>query len=305
MYRPPATGPALPLGAVACLMGAMTLTGLYVGLSKQLLLAFPLFVLAGLRFAIAALAMLPWLRAPRPVARLGGRDRVVLFLGSFLGNFLFTLCMLGGVQAAGALAAGVAMAGIPAAVALLSWAVLGETLQRRTLWAIACAMAGMGLLALGRGTEAQAGAGAPLWAYALLMGAVLCEAAYVVIGKHLGPRLGVRQLAARINLWGLVLMAPLALWQAQQLGFAPGAVRALDWAWLVFYALAASMVSVWLWLKGLERVPASRAGVFTVLLPLTSAAVGVLWLGEPAGPLHAVALGLALLGVWLATRPSA
>lgn len=293
---------ALPWSAVACLAGAMTLTGFYVGLSKQLLLAFPLFVLAGLRFAMAALAMLPWLRAPRPVPRLVGRDRFVLFLGSFLGNFLFTICMLAGVQAAGALAAGVAMAGIPAAVALLSWALLGEALSRRTLAAVACAAAGMGLLALGRGS-APAVDTAPLWAYALLLAAVLCEAAYVVVGKHLGPLLGVRQLAARINLWGLGLMAPLALWQAHALDFAPAAVRWQDWAWLVFYALAASTVSVWLWLKGLEQVPASRAGVFTVLLPLSSAAVGVLWLGEPAGPLHALALGLALAGVWLATRP--
>lgn len=292
---------ALPWTAVACLAGAMTLTGLYVGLSKPLLLAFPLFVLAGLRFAIAALAMLPWLHAPRPVPRLGGRDRFVLFLGSFLGNFLFTICMLAGVQAAGALAAGVAMAGIPAAVALLSWALLGEALSRRTLAAVACAAAGMALLALGR--DAATTEAVPLWAYALLLGAVLCEAAYVVVGKHLGPLLGVRQLAARINLWGLVLMAPLALWQARALHFAPAAVRWQDWAWLVFYALAASTVSVWLWLKGLERVPAGRAGVFTVLLPLSSAAVGVLWLGEPAGPLHALALALAIGGVWLATRP--
>ena len=47
---------------------------------------------------------------------------------------------------------------------------------------------------------------------------------------------------------------------------------------------------------------AGRAGVFTVMLPLASAAVGILWLGESAGALHGVALALALLGIWLATR---
>jgi EamA domain-containing membrane protein RarD len=44
--------------------------------------------------------------------------------------------------------------------------------------------------------------------------------------------------------------------------------------------------------------------VFTVFLPLAAAAVGVLWLGEAAGPAHAVALALALIGLLMATWPS-
>ena len=75
------------------------------------------------------------------------------------------------------------------------------------------------------------------------------------------------------------------------------------WALLVFYALAASMWSVWLWMQGLRQVPAPRAGVFTVLLPVGAAAVGVLWLGEPFGVGHAVAFALALAGLLLAVWP--
>ena len=40
------------------------------------------------------------------------------------------------------------------------------------------------------------------------------------------------------------------------------------------------MWTVWLWMTGLRHVPASRAGVFTVMLPITAAAVGLLFLGE-------------------------
>jgi hypothetical protein len=56
-------------------------------------------------------------------------DRRLLFWESFLGNFLFSICMLYGVQLTSALAAGVVMAAIPAAVALLSWLVLGERIR--------------------------------------------------------------------------------------------------------------------------------------------------------------------------------
>ena len=108
-----------------------------------------------------------------------------------------------------------------------------------------------------------------------------------------------RRISALINLWGLALITPWGLWQALSFDF--GSVQWRHWWLLLFYAIAASMVTVWLWMKGLAHVPAPRAGVFTVMLPLTAAAVGVLVLGEPFGPGHGVALVLALAGLLLAT----
>ncbi len=67
--------------------------------------------------------------------------------------------------------------------------------------------------------------------------------------------------------------------------------------------MAASMVTVWLWMTGLRHVPAASAGVFTVLLPVSAAAVGVLFLGERFSGMQAAAFALALAGVVLATWP--
>jgi drug/metabolite transporter (DMT)-like permease len=72
---------------------------------------------------------------------------------------------------------------------------------------------------------------------------------------------------------------------------------------LVFYALAASVWTVWLWMTGLKTVPAAQAGVFTVMLPISAAAVGVLWLGEAMTGLQLAAFAVALVGVVLATLP--
>jgi drug/metabolite transporter (DMT)-like permease len=69
-----------------------------------------------------------------------------------------------------------------------------------------------------------------------------------------------------------------------------------------FYAAAASVVTVWLWMTGLHHVPAAKAGVFMVFLPITTALVGLL-LGERVSGLQALAYGLALGGVVLATWP--
>jgi drug/metabolite transporter (DMT)-like permease len=286
-----------PLTAYACLAASMALVGSYVGLSKLLVAVFPVFLLAWLRFGIAALAMAHWVRRAPGDAALSRHDRVLLFWESFLGNFLFSICMLFGVLNSTALAAGVIMAAIPAAVALLSRAFLGERIAPRVLGGIVFAVAGIALVSSQR---TSAGNGTLLGS-ALLFGAVLCEASYVVIGKKLTASVSPRRISALVNLWGLLLVTPLGLWQAMSFDFASVSLNL--WWLLLFYSLAASIWTVWLWMTGLRQVLAARAGVFTVMLPVTAAAVGVAFLGERMNGLQGAAFGLALAGLLLATWP--
>jgi drug/metabolite transporter (DMT)-like permease len=290
-----------PLAAYLLLAASMSLVGSYIGLSKLLVAALPVFLLAWLRFGIAAVAMAHWVRRAPGEAPLSPQDRRLLFFESLIGNFLFSICMLYGVAATSALAAGVVMSAIPAAVALLSRVLLGERIRPRVWLAIACAAGGVALLAFARHSDASGGTAAPWWGYALLLAAVLCEAFYVVIGKRLTAQVSPRRISALINLWGLALVTPLGAWQALRFDFAT--VAPSIWALLVFYALAASMWSVWLWMRGLMSVPATQAGVFAVLLPVSAALVGVLVLGEAFTATHAAAMALALAGLLLATWP--
>jgi drug/metabolite transporter (DMT)-like permease len=274
----------------------MALVGCYVALSKPLVAAIPVFALAFLRFGIAAVAMLPW-SAPRAhEAALTRREHALFFLMSFLGNFLFSICMLSGVRLTTATAAGVIMATLPAVVAIGSWLVLRERLGGRVVVAIALAIAGIALLQFARGAR-DASHAATLAGNALMFGAVLCEASYVIIGKRLAATRSPLRVSALINLWGLALIAPFGLWQLAR--FDLGSISGALWTLLVFYALAASLFAVWLWMTGLRRVPANHAGVFTVALPLAATAVGVFFLGETFTMLHAGALALASAGVVL------
>jgi drug/metabolite transporter (DMT)-like permease len=300
---PAARAAHAPWWAYASLAASMTLVGSYVGLSKLLVAVFPVFLLAWLRFGIAAVAMLGWLRRAPGDPPLSARDRKLLFWESFLGNFMFSIFMLFGVALTSALAAGVIMAAIPAAVALLSWLTLGERIARRVALGIVCAMAGIALLSLTRSPAGPAvtESGTRWLGNLLLIGAVLCEASYVVIGKQLTANVSAKRISALVNLWGLALVTPMGLWMALSFDF--GTVSSAMWALLLFYALAASTVTVWLWMTGLKHVPAAAAGVYSVMLPVSAAAVGVLVLGESFGAAHGVAFALALAGVVLATRP--
>ena len=307
---PPPFTPSRPL-AYACLALSMALVGSYVALSKPLAAIFPVLLLAWLRFGIGGVAMLHWLKKPPDEPPLTPRTRRLLFLESFLGNFLFTLCMITGVKLTTAVSAGVILAAIPAAVAVLGWLFLRERVAARVWAGVACAVLGIALVALSKqelpapfpSALAPSGAAHLAWlGNLLLIGAVLCEASYAVIGKSLTASLSPRRISALINGWGFVLSTPFGLWLAWRFDF--GAVPASMWVLLVFYALAACMWTVWLWMTGLKSVPAAQAGVFTVLLPISAAAVGVVALGERLSTLQLLAYGVALTGVLLATLPS-
>lgn len=288
---------------------SMSLVGSYVALSKPLVLVFPVFLLAWLRFGIGGLAMWRWLKKPASEPPISARTRWLLFLESFLGNFLFSVCMLFGVSLTTAVAAGVVMSSIPAVVALLSWVFLKERIGRRSVAGIACAALGIGLFSLQKTDPSLAVAAQPsllgvdrmLLGNLLVFAAVVCEAAYVVIGKRLTDGLGPKRISAIINLWGFALVTPMGLWAAYHFDFST--VSLPIWGLLVFYGLAASMWTVWLWMTGLKTVPASQAGVFTVMLPISAAAIGVLFMGERLTGIQFLAFGIALLGLLLATLP--
>jgi len=297
--------------AYACLGLSMSLVGSYVALSKPLAAALPVFLLAWLRFGIGGAAMLRWLKKPAEEIPMSRQTARLLFLESFLGNFLFSICMLFGVSLTSAVAAGVIMASIPAAVALMSWLFLRERIALRVWAAVACAVAGIALVSLSKNPQAAHAADGPeaglASSYAwlgnlLLVGAVLCEAAYAVIGKKLTGVLSPKRISALINLWGFTLVTPLGLWMAWDFDF--GGVAPSLWVLLVFYSLAASVWTVWLWMTGLKTIPANEAGVFAVLLPISAAAVGVIVLGETLNATQVGAFGIALAGVVLATLPA-
>jgi drug/metabolite transporter (DMT)-like permease len=279
----------------------MSLVGAYVALVKPLTALLPIFALAFLRFALAAVVLLPWTWRAATEPPLTRAESCQLFLQSFFGNFLFSICMLWGVALTSATAAGLVMGALPVVVALLSCVLLGERITGRLLLAVLCAGAGIALVQLAR--PALSATSSSWLGEALVFGAVCCEALYVVIGKRLSATRTPMRVSAWINLWGLALSAPLGLWQIARVDLS--AIATKDWAYLVFYALAASVAAVGLWMSGLRRTPASFAGVFTVALPLSTTAVAVSVLGETLTWLHAVALACALAAILLATWPPA
>ena len=288
--------------AYICLYSSMSLVGCYVALSKPLVAAMPVLLLVTLRFGIAAIVMLPWLKPDPRKLPLTKTSKQLIFWQSFFGNFGFSIFLLFGIANTSATAAGIIMSLIPVSVALMSWIWLKEKPSGQVIVALLLAVATVLFINLARVDSSRSGAdSASLLGNMLLLGAVVCEAIYIVIGKKLTANLSAKRLSALINLVGLGLMLPLGLWVAFGQGaiFNFAAVELKIWLLLLFYALAASQWSVWLWMTGLQYVPASQASVFTVAIPIASTLIGVFFLNEPFLFSHAIAFFCAALGVVL------
>ncbi len=287
---------------------SMILVGLSVPASKVIVAHVPPLTAAWLRFAMVAVLLAPvLLRGGRAALPANARDWTSLTLLALTGMVLFNMFLLSGLRATSAVAAGIITSTIPAMTALAAALILRERVSAGGLGAIALAVLGILALNLGPG-GGSGGTAESMPGNALVFGAVVSEALYGVFARRLGGRLPPLALTFLANLLSFAMMTPAAL--ATMDGFDPGAVPAPVWALFVLSGLAGGLVAVVLWMRGIAHVPASRAGLFTGLIPAAGVLAAVLFLGESFTLAHAAGLGCVLLGIALGTgalgpRPAA
>jgi DME family drug/metabolite transporter len=246
--------------------------------------------------AALLLAAARWVSGALAVHR-GDRWRCVV-LGSCMAAFqvtYFSAVTMTGI----AIAALIAICGAPLLIAGLAAATLGERLTARVAGALALGVAGTALLIVGPRTTADL---SPrfLAGVLLALGASVSYALYVVLAKATLARTAPLPLAAAsFGVAALVLSPFLAAPEA-------GGQIALGWPWLLYLGAVTTAGAYAAYTIGLRDVPASVAGVGSLLEPLTATLLGVGLFGERlggAGVIGSLLLFAAL--VLLVTRDSA
>jgi drug/metabolite transporter (DMT)-like permease len=269
------------LDAYVCLSGAMVLVGSAVVVGKVITQAFPLFLASGLRFALAAGILAPyvliWGGGFRGVKK---RDWLLLACMAFCGQVVFTLFLLWGLRMTSALDAGLITSTTPAAMALMALLILGERLRAQSALGVFLAMAAMGMVNLMDGGHgAAAGQGSERWLGNLLVaGAVMGEAVFLLVRKRLSPGIPNLTVAAALCILGLIMSLPLGLVEAMDFDFP--AVRLGGWASIVYFGLLFTVLAYFLWFRGVSQVSGSTAGVFTAVMPVSALGLSHLFLGE-------------------------
>jgi DME family drug/metabolite transporter len=162
------------------------------------------------------------------------------------------------------------------------------------------AVAGTALLVIGPRGLGEAAGHFGLGAL-LALGAGVSYAVYAVAAKGLLARVAPLAVAAITFALAALFLAPALLGEATA-----GRAVATGWPLLLYLGLGPTAVAYVLFTAGLGRVPATVAGIVSLLEPLTATTLGLLVFGERLGPVGvtgATLLLAALALLTLARRP--
>ena len=245
--------------------------------------------LGAARFAIAALPAALFLLITRPgLPKLGELWRFAT--GGLFFVCLYTILLNIGEQSVSAGPASFIINVNPIITALMAIALLGERFGKWAWGGTFLSFAGIGLIALGEGSEMKIDLGA-----LLILGAALCNSITTIVQKPLFQRHKPLTVSAWNMVIGALLLAPALPNVAAQIPAA--STQALMSA--VYLGIVPSLIAYGTWAIVLSRMPASRASNFMYCVPPVATLLGFLWLGETPGLLGILGGALALGGVAL------
>jgi drug/metabolite transporter (DMT)-like permease len=294
------------------LAAGMIIFGSATPVSRLVAEAMPVFLGAGLRVAIGALALAPFVRDWGAIGRLDRREWLLIAAIALFGMFGFSVFLVLGMRMVSGVMGSVVMATTPAVTAAAAVLFLGERLNLRKAASLALAVVGVLLLALaGDGAQGPMPmrdadpvsaviSGLPaslLLGMAFVFGAVVSEAFYTLMGRQMSRETDPILVAFLAAILSLPLFLPFALIQTGS--FAPGGAGAADWAAVVWYGAGTLGLGTWLWFSGIARAPAAVAAAFMGLMPVSALVLSYGLLGEAFRWVHLAGFGIVFAGVLL------
>ncbi len=245
------------------------------------------------RWLVAAVVLTPLLA--RPLWRQRAQLRPYLprlAMLSLLGMVMYQCLAYYAAHSTSATNMGVICALIPLLGLLLNGVVFRQRIAPAAMLGVALSLAGV-LYLLGHGDPASLLAGGINHGDGLMLIGSASYALYGILYKRWAPPLG-----PWLNLYSQVLLAvvmltPLAA-SADSL-----AIPAAGIPLVLFAGIASSILAAYFWMHGLQRLGSDRTAIFMNLLPLFTALIASLSLGETIHAYHWLGGGLILLGVSL------
>ena len=266
--------------------------GLNFTIAKLGVAELPPMLLIGLRYALTAALLLPWLRWPR------GQFLQILGVSFTLGFVHFALMLTGLAGVDSSVAAIAVQAQVPFA-AILAFLFFRDAIGWRRAGGIAVALAGIALLA-GQPHDTSD----PL-SLAMVITASFVWAVSSIQVKKLGS---IDTLV--LNAWIAVLATPqllLGSWLIEGDRWAEVPDAGI-WGWLsvVYMAVAVTVFGYGIWYRLLLRYPVTTVMPLSLLAPTFGVLCGIVLLGESASPEKLLGAAVTLSGVAiviLAPRP--
>jgi drug/metabolite transporter (DMT)-like permease len=289
---PPARHPALAADLGMLLVALIW--GVNFSVTKGAFATFPALAFTGVRFGLASLLLVPIVRRLEGAAPLprGALSRLIVL--GVVGNSLYQLAWISGLERTTASNSALILASMPTIVAVMAVALGMEPFRPRVIGGVLVASLGVVLVVAARGTGFSS---ATMAGDGLTLAAVVCWAGYTLGLRALPPTVS----PLRVTMVTTVAGAPVLLLAGMPAIAAMdwGAVGWQGWSALAYSTLLSLLVAYHIWNRSVKIVGPSRTVIYMCLTPLIAVLAAALLLGERPRPLQAIGAALIIAGVVL------
>lgn len=259
----------------------------------------PPFAISTIRWLLPALILWPFARPylARDWPAIRQSWKLILFLG-IIGGALFGALQYVGLQYTTAINVSVLNSLAPVLIGAAGVALFGDRLTGRQMLGIAVSLAGV-LVIISKASLAALGNFGFNWGDLIIL---FNMAMWAVYSACLRLRPSLHWLSFTFAIAVISGVATLPFWVLEHAGGHTLQPTMLTAGALAYVSIFPSLVAYACWNRGVELIGANRAGVFLHLVPLCSAVLAGLLLGESLMPYHVAGFLLILGGVWLAAR---
>ncbi|MFN8486755.1 MAG: DMT family transporter [Caldilineaceae bacterium] len=186
---------------------------------------------------------------------------------------------------------------------LLAYWWANESISQWKMSGIALGAVGVTILVLGHVTENQATAHAGIVRVIgdlLILGALLCQAVYTVLGTHLARKYQPFTLLTYAYTGSLVIWLPIIGWHWAT-GQMPVTISSTAWFGVFYLAAISSLFCYFIWFSVSSRIGAGASAISLFAQPVVGALVGLTWLHEPLTASLVVSALLIFVALYLTT----
>ncbi len=235
------------------------------------------------RFAFFALVLIVWMRARKTPFRLRvvrdsmwggialGAD-IALFFSAVKLTSIVNATIIGSMQ--------------PIVVGVIAARFFGEHIGLRNIaWSVVALAGTIVVVAAGAGDGTS-----DIRGDLLALGAMLSWSAYFVTSKNSKATMTSTEFTAGTALWTMAICAPLGVAFGQDMSWP----SASDWGWLVLMAATSGLIGHAMMNWSLVRIPLWVGSTFTLLIPVFSALLAWIVLGEVVTVIQGVAMAVVI-----------
>ncbi|MDB5989026.1 MAG: Permease of the drug/metabolite transporter superfamily [Herbaspirillum sp.] len=287
----------LQLTSVSVIWGGTFVAGRFLSGGVPPLLA------ASIRFLIASLVLIIFLVVTRtPFIKPNSKQLLQLAFLGFFGIFLYNICFFYGLHYVNASRASLIVALNPAVIALASYMLFQEKLSAPKVLGILFCLFGAGLVIVSKNTDVFKSSNFAWLGDLLILGCVMSWVIFSVFSKTLSNAIGPLHTVTYAILLGTIMLCSATFASGEVNTSSLSAISLPQLLSLLYLGVLGSALAYILYYNGIQKIGATRSGVFIALNPMTAVLLGALILGERLTFSMYVGGVFAVLGIYLCNR---